>query len=57
MTHRLHQASRTSILYTTHFLVYIFLSYSTLYVDCGLHILMPLEWEQNVHVHVMQYIR
>ena len=29
----------------------------TLYVDCGLHILMPLEWEQNVHVHVMQYIR
>ena len=24
----------------------------TLYVDCGLHILMPLEWEQNVHVHV-----
>ena len=24
----------------------------TLYVDCGLHILMPLEWEQNVHVCV-----
>ena len=30
----------------------------TLYVDCGLHILMPFEWEQYyVHVHVMQYIR